>query len=240
MSTPDVKRGKAPPDDKEKRETESDLILGEGVSGTSQTHSAASTTPFSGPGSAGASQSPAMSKSKRQPTVTKTKGATGSGGSQKKTKCQKQSAPQTLKVSMPAIKGKTEKKLQKQATQDSSEYESCEESIPALEVDPQTHPLPVDPSDDEDLTGSMDRHQVTESVPTDTQRYRDDVESEDDIQITVALWPMAKFQSARILDTAARRAKISSISTPWGRERVYVQLRALCPMAKFHAQIWQF
>ncbi len=32
-------------------------------------------------------------------------------------------------------------------------------------------------------------------------------------------------------------AKISSISTPWGRKRVYVQLWL---MAKFHAQIWQF
>ncbi len=45
---------------------------------------------------------------------------------------------------------------------------------------------------------------------------------------------------ARISETAARRAKISSISTPWGRKRLYVQLLALWPMAKFHAQIWQF
>ncbi len=46
--------------------------------------------------------------------------------------------------------------------------------------------------------------------------------------------------SARISETAARRAKISSISTLWGRKRVYVQLLALWPMAMFHAQIWQF
>ncbi len=37
-----------------------------------------------------------------------------------------------------------------------------------------------------------------------------------------------------------RRAKISSISIPWGRKKVYVQLLELWPMAKFHAQIWQF
>ena len=59
---------------------------------------------------------------------------------------------------------------------------------------------------------------------------------------------MAKFhaqiwqfwKSAHISETAARRAKISSISTPWGRKRVYVQLLELWPMAKFHTQIWQF
>ena len=62
------------------------------------------------------------------------------------------------------------------------------------------------------------------------------------------LWPMAKFhaeiwsfwKSAPISETITRRAKISSISTPWGRKKVYVQLLALRPMAKFHAQIWQF
>ncbi len=35
-------------------------------------------------------------------------------------------------------------------------------------------------------------------------------------------------------------AKISSILTPWGRKNYYVQLLALWPLAKFHAQIWQF
>ncbi len=45
---------------------------------------------------------------------------------------------------------------------------------------------------------------------------------------------------ARISETAAHRAKLTSISSPWGRKREYVQLLALWPMAKFHAQIWQF
>ena len=51
------------------------------------------------------------------------------------------------------------------------------------------------------------------------------------------LWPLAKFQAqiwqfwklARISETAARRANISSISTPWGRRRV-------CATSKIHAQ----
>ena len=42
------------------------------------------------------------------------------------------------------------------------------------------------------------------------------------------LWPLAKFHAqiwqfwelARISETAARRAKLSSVSTPWGRKRV--------------------
>ena len=45
---------------------------------------------------------------------------------------------------------------------------------------------------------------------------------------------------ARISETTVCRAKTSSISTPWGRKRVYVQLLELWPMVKFHAQIWQF
>ena len=45
---------------------------------------------------------------------------------------------------------------------------------------------------------------------------------------------------AHISETAARRAKISSISAPWSRERVCVQLLELWPLSKFHAQIWQF
>ncbi len=62
------------------------------------------------------------------------------------------------------------------------------------------------------------------------------------------LWPLGKFHAqiwqvwkwARISETAARRAKITLISTPWGRQRVHVQLLELWPLAKFHAQIWQF
>ena len=50
------------------------------------------------------------------------------------------------------------------------EDDSCDETIPVLDIDPQTQPLPVDPSDDEDLTGSMDRQKGTTNVPTDTQR----------------------------------------------------------------------
>ncbi len=59
---------------------------------------------------------------------------------------------------------------------------------------------------------------------------------------------MAKFhvqtwqfwKSAHIPERAARRVKISSISTDWGRKCPNVQLLGLWPMAKFHAQIWQF
>ncbi len=48
------------------------------------------------------------------------------------------------------------------------------------------------------------------------------------------------WKSACISETTTRGAKISSISTPWGRKRLYVQLLAFWPKAKFHAQIWQF
>ncbi len=44
---------------------------------------------------------------------------------------------------------------------------------------------------------------------------------------------------ASISETAAHRAKISSISTPCGRKRIYVQLLELWPLAKFYAQLWQ-
>ncbi len=62
------------------------------------------------------------------------------------------------------------------------------------------------------------------------------------------LWPIAKFHAqigqfwklASISENATHRAKLSSISTPWGRKRIYVQLLELWPLAKFHAQIWQF
>ncbi len=62
------------------------------------------------------------------------------------------------------------------------------------------------------------------------------------------LLPMGKFHAqiwqfwkmANISETAARRAKISSISNPWGRKRVYVQLLDVLSLAKFHGQLWQF
>ncbi len=68
-----------------------------------------------------------------------------------------------------------------------------------------------------------------------------------DVQL-LKLWPIAKFHAqiwqfwkmAYISETAARGAKISSISTLRGRKRIYVQLLELWPLAKFHAQIWQF
>ncbi len=139
--------------------------------------------PFSGQERTGDSQSPVTPKAKRQTTAAKIKGAVGSGKSKHQTKSQNQPAPKTLNVSMPAIKGKMEKKLQKQATQESSE-ENTDESLLELKIDPQAQPLPADPSDDEILTGSVDRPSQTKSIPTDTQRYRDDVDSEDDVQIT--------------------------------------------------------
>ncbi len=40
--------------------------------------------------------------------------------------------------------------------------------------------------------------------------------------------------------TAARRAKISSILTSWGRKRVYVQRLELLTVSKLYAKIWQF
>ncbi len=44
---------------------------------------------------------------------------------------------------------------------------------------------------------------------------------------------------ACISETAARRAKITSISTPWVRKSVHVQLLELWPLTKFYTQIWQ-
>ncbi len=43
---------------------------------------------------------------------------------------------------------------------------------------------------------------------------------------------------ACISETAVCKVKITSVSTPWGRKRVYVELLELWPMAKFHAQIF--
>ncbi len=67
------------------------------------------------------------------------------------------------------------------------------------------------------------------------------------VQLLELIWTMAKFhdqiwqfwKSTRISETAACRAKISSISSPWVRKSVYVQLLELWPMAKFYAQLWQ-
>ncbi len=182
MSTSDGKKGKDPPRTKGKRETDSDLTHGEGATGTSQAHSAVPAAPFSGQGRTGDSQSPATPKVKRQSTAAKLKGAVGPGKS-KQAKSQNQPVTKTLKVSMPAIKGKMGKKSQKQTTQESLEEESSDGSPIEPEIDPQTQPLPADPSDDE-MTGSVDRPPQTESVPTDMQRYREDVDSGDDIQIT--------------------------------------------------------
>ncbi len=47
------------------------------------------------------------------------------------------------------------------------------------------------------------------------------------------------------LDTKRSNIPVSNFKNrlnfdPWGRKRVYVQLLALWPMAKFHAQMWQF
>ncbi len=182
MSTSGGKKGKDPPRTKSKRETDSDLTHGEGVSGTSQNHSAIPAAPFSGQGRTGDSQSPATPKVKRQSMAAKLKGAVGPGKS-KQTKSQNQPTTKTLKVSMPAIKGKMEKKSKVQTIQKSSEEESSDGSPIEPEIDPQTQPLLADPSDDE-MTGSVDRTPQTESVPTDTQRYRDDDDSGDDIQIT--------------------------------------------------------
>ncbi len=68
------------------------------------------------------------------------------------------------------------------------------------------------------------------------------------VQLFLELWLMAKFpaqiwqfwKSAHISETPAHREKLSSISTPWGRNMAYVQLLEPWPMAKFHSQIWQF
>ncbi len=183
MSTSDGKKGKDPSRTKGKHETDSDLTHGEGVSGTSQAHSAVPAAPFSGQGRTGDSQSPATPKVKRQSTAAKLKGAAGPGKSKQQPKSQNPPVLKTVKVSMPAIKGKMGKKSQKQTAQGSPEEESSDESPIEPEIDPQTQPLPADPSDDK-MTGSVDRPPQTESIPTDTQRYKDDVESGDDIQIT--------------------------------------------------------
>ena len=45
---------------------------------------------------------------------------------------------------------------------------------------------------------------------------------------------------ACILETAACKPKLNSISTPWGRNTVSVQILEFWPKAKFYAQIWQF
>ena len=54
------------------------------------------------------------------------------------------------------------------------------------ETDSQAQPLPADPSENEYLVGSVDRKRVTATpiTPTDMQKYKDYVESEDDIEIT--------------------------------------------------------
>ena len=112
MLTSKGKKGKDLPRTKSKRETDSDLMHGEGVSGTSQTHSAVPAAPFSGQGNTGDSQLPTTPKVKRQSTAAKLKGAVGPGKPKQRTKSQNQSASKTLKVSMPAVKGKVEKKSQ--------------------------------------------------------------------------------------------------------------------------------
>ena len=54
---------------------------------------------------------------------------------------------------------------------------------------------------------------------------------------------MAKYgnfwKSTHVLESTGRRAKITSISTPWIRKRVYVQLLELLPIAEFYGQIWK-
>ena len=51
---------------------------------------------------------------------------------------------------------------------------------------------------------------------------------------------MAILKTSPYLGNRCRKAKISSISTPWGRKRAYMQLLELWRLAKFHVQIWQF
>ena len=63
-----------------------------------------------------------------------------------------------------------------------------------------------------------------------------------------SFWPLAKFHAQRwqfwksscILETAVRRVRMISISSPWVRKRIYVPLLESWPMAKFQGQIWQF
>ncbi len=96
MSTSKGKKVKDPPHTKSKRETDSDLTHGEGVSGTSQTHSAVPAVPFSGQGKTGGSQSPATPKVKWQSTAAKLEGAVGPGKSKQRTKSQSQPVTKTL------------------------------------------------------------------------------------------------------------------------------------------------
>ncbi len=44
------------------------------------------------------------------------------------------------------------------------------------------------------------------------------------------IWQFCKL--ANISETAAGRVKISSILTPWGRKRLFVQVQELWPIAK--------
>ena len=53
-------------------------------------------------------------------------------------------------------------------------------------------------------------------------------------QIHAQIWKFRK--SALILKTAARREKISLISTLWGRKRVHIQLWHLSSNIRFHVQ----
>ena len=65
-----------------------------------------------------------------------------------------------------------------------------------------------------------------------------------------ALGPFFKFQISypniteilvvRISKTAACIAKISLITTPWGKKRVHVQLWDISSNSRFHGQIWKF
>ncbi len=48
------------------------------------------------------------------------------------------------------------------------------------------------------------------------------------------------FKLSHIVETAARRAKISSILTTWGRNRVYVQLLELCQWSSFMPKYYNF
>ncbi len=57
------------------------------------------------------------------------------------------------------------------------------------------------------------------------------------VKVHAQIWQFKK--SACISETAVRRAKISSISTLYGRKTMYMSLLEL-PIVKFHAQIWHF
>ncbi len=51
---------------------------------------------------------------------------------------------------------------------------------------------------------------------------------------------MGKYKIADVLEMASRRAKRNGIWDSGVVQEVYVQHLELWPMAKFHAQIWQF